>query len=216
MPGLSASALGLRGLRRVEVERSERATRQFSLRGRATSSIFVTIVAALALSASASAHFDNTGQYTHKGCPGTADNRIDPINIVFYTWGTWDRDARGLEYHAGWFDQGGSDQYFVDHGSCYLRHTQRASAGVSSPRFHIRLRGQHSDTTVRGAPAAFLENGERLEIQTGVTTIVIFARGRDEAIRIANGLQGLNVNLAARAPLPPPAKGAVDGTLRCS
>ncbi len=70
-------------------------------------------------------------------------------------------------------------------------------------------------TTIRGVPAAFLENGERLEIQTGTVTIVIFARARDEALRIANALQGLNVNQAAGKPLPMPAKAALDGTLSC-
>jgi hypothetical protein len=52
-------------------------------------------------------------------------------------------------------------------------------------------------TTIRGAPAAFLENGQRLEIQTGIVTIVIFARDRDEALSVANALRGLNVNLPA-------------------
>jgi hypothetical protein len=105
----------------------------------------IAFVAALALAATASAHFDTSGQYTHKGCPGTTSNRVDPINFVFYGWGTWDRAARSIEAHAAWYDQGGSDQYFVDHGNCYLRHTQRASNGVTHSRFHIRLRGQHSD-----------------------------------------------------------------------
>ena len=103
------------------------------------------LLAALALTTAASAHFDRTGQYTHNGCPGTSSNRVDPINIVFYSWGTWDRAANNLQAHSGWYDTGGSTQYFVDHGSCYTMHTQRASASTTSTRFHIRLRGQHSD-----------------------------------------------------------------------
>jgi hypothetical protein len=70
-------------------------------------------------------------------------------------------------------------------------------------------------TTVRGAPAAFLENGERLEIQTGTVTIVIFASSRDEALRIASALRGLNAAVAAGRPLPAPANGALAGTLSC-
>jgi hypothetical protein len=113
---------------------------------RATVSFAGALIAVLACAAAASAHFDTAGQYTHKGCPGTSSNRIDPINIVFYNWGTYDRAARSTEAHAGWYDQGGSGQYFVDHGNCYFMHTQRAQSGVASSRFHIRFRGQHSDT----------------------------------------------------------------------
>jgi hypothetical protein len=71
-------------------------------------------------------------------------------------------------------------------------------------------------TTIRGAPAAFLDNGARLEIQTGIVTIAIFASARDEALRVANALRGLNVNLGAGKPFPPPAKGALEGKLSCS
>lgn len=106
------------------------------------------LVAALAFAATASAHFDRAGKYTHTGCPGTSSNRVDPINIVFYNWGTWGRGENNLEYHAGWTNGSGSTQYFVDHGNCYSQHTQRASGCGVCGRFHIRLRGQHSDATL--------------------------------------------------------------------
>jgi hypothetical protein len=108
----------------------------------------VALLAALAPTTSASAHFDRAGQYTHNGCPGNSSNRVDPINIVFYNWGTWDRGRSNLEYHARWFDSGGSTQYFVDHSSCHPMHVQRASGCTACSRFHIRLRGQHSDVSL--------------------------------------------------------------------
>ncbi len=45
--------------------------------------------------------------------------------------------------------------------------------------------------TVRGVPAAFFEEFHRLELQTGISTIVIFGRGYDDVVRIAQGLRGL-------------------------
>lgn len=80
-------------------------------------------------------------------------------------------------------------------------------------------------TSVRGVPAAFFEDGHRLEIQTGTSTVVVFARSRDEVLQVASALRGVNVaaqasrgvNVAAQASeaLPAPAAGALDGTLKC-
>ncbi len=83
----------------------------------------------------------DTGLYTHNRCPiDPPDSRVDPINVVFYTWGTWDRVVRSVEYHAGWENEGGSTQYFADtHGGCFVMSAQRASASVTSTRFHVRL-----------------------------------------------------------------------------
>jgi hypothetical protein len=53
------------------------------------------------------------------------------------------------------------------------------------------------DTTVRGVPGAFFGNGERLEIQTETTTLVIFASGRGQALRVAASLRGLNGGVGA-------------------
>jgi hypothetical protein len=69
------------------------------------------LVAALTFAAAASAHFDTAGKYTQTGCPGNGSNQVDPINIVFYNWGTWDRGQNNLEYHAGWRDGSGGTQY---------------------------------------------------------------------------------------------------------
>lgn len=70
-------------------------------------------------------------------------------------------------------------------------------------------------TSVRGVPAAFFDDGRRLEIQTGRATVVIFSPSRAASLRIAAALRGLNVALAAGVQLPSPANGAVEGRLRC-
>ena len=70
-------------------------------------------------------------------------------------------------------------------------------------------------TVVRGAPAAFFEAGRRLEVQTGRSTIVIFARTRAETQRLASELRGVNVDVGEGANLPRPVEGAVSGTLAC-
>lgn len=103
-------------------------------------------LAAAAIAAPAGAHFDSTSRYTYGGCPGTAENRVDPINVVFFAWGTWGRAVSQIESHAGWTNTLGSNEYFVDHGSCYLMHAQRASGTLT--RFHVRIRGQHEDDTL--------------------------------------------------------------------
>jgi hypothetical protein len=95
---------------------------------------------------SALAHFDATGGYTHRECPGTPGNRVDPVNVVFTSWGTWGRAVSQIESHAGWTATSGSSQSFVDHGGCVAMHTQRASGDGS--RFHLRIRGQHSDAAL--------------------------------------------------------------------
>ena len=70
-------------------------------------------------------------------------------------------------------------------------------------------------TRVRGTTTAFFEGGSRLEIQTGTTTVVIFAFSKRKALSVAEHLRGLNVAVSAGDRLPPPAPGAVEGTLRC-
>ena len=105
-------------------------------------------VLVLALAGSASADF-NTGYYTHNGCPGVNTNRVDPINFVFYDWGTWDRAVSQIYTHAGWTDKGGSTQYFVDHSTnCNAMIAQEANAAVYNTRFHIRLHPIHSDPII--------------------------------------------------------------------
>ena len=101
---------------------------------------------ALLFATSAGAHFDASGVYTHGECPPAADNRVDPINVVFTSWGTWGRVASQIASHADWTDTSGSSQSFADHGECYPMHAQRASG--TGTRFHIRVRGQHPDAAL--------------------------------------------------------------------
>jgi hypothetical protein len=115
--------------------------RRFAIRFRATSVVLT--ATALLGAASASAHFDAGERYTHRSCPATTASRVDPVNVVFHGWGTWGRAINQIETHAGWTSTSGSSQFFVDHGSCYAMHAQRAS-GTGS-RFHVRIRGQHPD-----------------------------------------------------------------------
>ena len=69
-------------------------------------------------------------------------------------------------------------------------------------------------TKVRGVPAAFFEDGERLELQTGISTVVVFAANRTRVLRIAAALRPLGASPSDR-PLPRPDPGALAGTLRC-
>jgi hypothetical protein len=98
---------------------------------------------AAVLAGPAAAHFDASSKYTYRGCPGTQQNRVDPINVVFTAWGTWGRAVSQIGSHAGWTANSGSTQYFVDHGACHAMHAQVASGTFT--RFHIRIRGQHED-----------------------------------------------------------------------
>ena len=102
--------------------------------------------AAVVWVAPALGHFDSTDRYAHRACPATISNRTDPVNVVLTGWGTWGRAESQIEAHAGWVVNFGSSQSFVDHGSCFSMHTQRAS-GLGS-RFHVRVRGQHQDPSL--------------------------------------------------------------------
>jgi hypothetical protein len=106
---------------------------------------------ALTTAARTSAHFDASGRYTHRSCPGSASNRSDPVNVVFHGWGTWGRAQSQIESHAAWRSSSGSDQFFLDHGACSVEHAQRASGEGS--RFHVRVRGQHPDPLLGWAAA---------------------------------------------------------------
>jgi hypothetical protein len=75
--------------------------------------------------------------------------------------------------------------------------------------------GGFQPTTVRGVAGAFLDEGRRLELQTGNVTVVIFATSHDQALRVASALRGLNRALAAGQRLPPPVAGALSGGATC-
>lgn len=68
--------------------------------------------------------------------------------------------------------------------------------------------------TVRGVPAATYEGGRRLEIQTGTSTVVIFAAA-ELVPQVADALEGVNSKVPAHVTLPAPAAGAMSGKLSC-
>lgn len=68
------------------------------------------------------------------------------------------------------------------------------------------------ETTVRGVPAAYYESGTRLELQTGTSTVVIFAHA---PASVAAALRGVNNNVTAGVDLPAPAAGVMTGDLKC-
>jgi hypothetical protein len=68
--------------------------------------------------------------------------------------------------------------------------------------------------TVRGVPAALLDGGTRLELQTGTSTVVVFASTPARAATIGAALRPLGSG-ATGAALPPPLAGAPAGAVEC-
>jgi len=75
----------------------------------------------------------------------------------------------------------------------------------------------HESLTVRGVPAAFFEEGQRLELYTGSVSVVLFGTGKEQLLRAAHELRGANASasVAADGDLPAPADGALEGRLPC-
>jgi hypothetical protein len=74
----------------------------------------------------------------------------------------------------------------------------------------------HEDLTVRGVPAAFFSDDARLELYTGDVTVVIFGQDRDQLLRAADALRGVNNDASVAADLEPPVAGAREGDAKCS
>jgi hypothetical protein len=79
--------------------------------------------------------------------------------------------------------------------------------GPMSPPFERR--------SVRGAPAFEFEEGHRLEIQTGESTVVVFGRSPELVDHVSARLRGVNLPVQAADRLPEPARGALEGKLAC-
>ena len=88
-------------------------------------------------------------------------------------------------------------------------------ACVRNPSVYDIPGGADERATVRGVPARFYERWTRLELSTGRVTVVLYGTGRRDLLRAAARLRGVNVPHAAEAKLPPPARGAMTGELRC-
>jgi hypothetical protein len=72
-------------------------------------------------------------------------------------------------------------------------------------------------TSLRGAPAAVFENGRRIEVYSGATTIVVFGANRGLARAAANQLAGVERGRVVNESddLPAPVDGAMAGKLEC-
>ena len=68
--------------------------------------------------------------------------------------------------------------------------------------------------TVRGVQAAFFRDDDRLELQTGRSTVVVFGGSRSRVLEVAAALRPVGTS-ASTTPLPAPSPGAVAGTLSC-
>jgi hypothetical protein len=134
-------------------------------------------------------------------------------------------EGYGLNVILRGYNQSPIDDVDFVYGTCTPKSDQGCPAPIEVQAWPACARSLSSytgsvaslreDTTVRGVPGAFFSNGERLEIQTGTTTLVIFASGRRQALRVAASLRGLNGGVGAGKPLPAPAAGAVEGKLAC-
>ena len=85
-------------------------------------------------------------QYTHGApCPAGPGNRIDPVNLVFFYWGTYDRVVSQSQYHMqGMIGHGNSwpgwePQIFAEHGNCLFSTYHLASGQWWTSRYHYRL-----------------------------------------------------------------------------
>jgi hypothetical protein len=70
-------------------------------------------------------------------------------------------------------------------------------------------------TTIRGVPALTLDDGTHLELQTGRSTVVVFADSSTRALRVAQALRSLNGSVPLGASLPQPAPGALEDKPTC-
>jgi hypothetical protein len=73
----------------------------------------------------------------------------------------------------------------------------------------------YARTTIRGAPAALFPGGQRVEVYTGRTTVVVSGPSADAARHAALRLRALNPRSSPISQLPRPAPGALAGRLRC-
>lgn len=92
----------------------------------------------------ASTHFQ-TYWYTHAEdaiCVTDPDDyrAIDPINIVFTQYADGPAMIRRLETVAGWYNSGGSEQWFTSHCSSGPKFDQRSDSGTANSRYHIRVK----------------------------------------------------------------------------
>lgn len=93
-------------------------------------------------------------------------------------------------------------------------------ACIRNPARYAANRSPISPTSqpesVRGVPAARFEDGHRLEIQTGTSTVVVFGHTPELARILASALRGVSNGITTEGDLPAPPAGVLDGKLACS
>ncbi len=99
----------------------------------------------------------------------------------------------------------GSCQPEPDSGCTAPLDVQVWAACERNPSAYSPALTREGPVTVRGVPAHFYEDGSRLELSTGTSTVVIFAKDRERALRAAAALEGINNPIAAGEDLPAPA-----------
>lgn len=105
----------------------------------------------------------------------------------------------------------GSCQPTPDAGCAPPLSVQVWAACERNPLGYDPLAGQDGPIEVRGAPAYFYEDGRRLELSTGASTVVIFAADRASALAAAAALRGVNNAVAPANDLPAPTYSRADG-----
>jgi len=75
--------------------------------------------------------------YTTDTCGGA---QKDPVHLMFYDAGTLNNTLSEFNTHVAWSYDGGSDMYFIDHGSCTVRDEQKGSDEHGTwGRYHCRF-----------------------------------------------------------------------------
>jgi len=69
--------------------------------------------------------------------------------------------------------------------------------------------------SLRGVPAFLFEDGTRLELETGSSTVVVFAGTRGRVLRIAAALRTLDETVSPGVPLPKPVRAEGGDALDC-
>ena len=69
--------------------------------------------------------------------------------------------------------------------------------------------------SLRGAPAILFDDGTRLELETGRSTVVVFAGTRGRVLRIAAALRALDESVPPGLPLPRPMRMQGGDALDC-
>jgi hypothetical protein len=117
--------------------------------------LVVATASLLALSAGVARADFNIGYYTHDTCTNwnLESTRVDPINYVFFVWGTIDRVhnqvlTHGYGHGYNWNNRDGSPQKFISHSTCYPQDSQHADHPETSGRSHFREKAMHWDSTL--------------------------------------------------------------------